>query len=94
MFLYAKSLQGSLQSKKCHSCKPNFILAEGAVGDSSVSVLCSQNFPIVERSCVLLSSFDTKVLLYVTKSLTKLISLSSRMPHLAQQTGQFMLPGK
>lgn len=90
MFLFVESLLGSLWSKKCGSCKSSFILAEGAVGGSSVLVFCSQNFPIVEGNCVLFSSPDTKVLLYVTKSLTKSISLWSRMPCLAQQTGQFM----
>ena len=51
------------------------ILAEAAVADSSALVFCSQNFLIVEGNCVLPSSPDTQALLYVTKSLKRLISL-------------------
>lgn len=51
------------------------ILAEAAVADSSTVVFSRQNFLTVEGNCVLLSSPDTQVLLYVTKSLRRLISL-------------------
>lgn len=51
------------------------ILAEAALADSSALVFCSQNFLIVEGNSGLPSFPDTQVLLYVTKSLTRLISL-------------------
>lgn len=47
------------------------ILAEAAVADSSTVVFPRQNFLTVEGNCVLPSSPDTQVLLYVTKVLDK-----------------------